>query len=110
MKRIYLACPYAHTDQAVREARVDAADMMAAQLMEQGHVVFSPLSHSHRIAHYIDNHLDHDFWLNQDLSFIDWCDEVMVLKLDGYEKSRGVRVEIDYAVQIGKPVKYLEVI
>ena len=108
MKRIYLCAPYSHPDPKVREARVDKADMMAAQLMEQGHVVFSPLSHSHRIAHYIDNHLDHDFWLNQDLSFIDWCDEVLVLKLDGYERSRGIRVEIDYAVQIGKPVKYLE--
>jgi hypothetical protein len=45
--------------------------MQAAQLMEAGHVVFSPLSHSHRIAHYIDNHLDHEFWLKQCLPFVD---------------------------------------
>jgi len=47
MKKAYLCAPYSHPDPKVREARVDAADMMAAQLMEQGYIVFSPLSHSH---------------------------------------------------------------
>ena len=109
MPKIYLACPYSHDDPEVREARVDAADMQAAQLMEAGHVVFSPLSHSHRIAHYIDNHLDHEFWLKQCLPFVDWCDEVWVMKLEGYKESRGIKKETKHAAKTVKQVKYLEV-
>jgi len=109
-KKIYLACPYSHDDPEVRESRVDAADMQAAQLMEAGHIVYSPLSHSHRIAYYIDNHLDHEFWLKQCLPFVDWCDEVWVMKLKGYKESRGIKKETKHAKKIGKPVKYLEVV
>jgi hypothetical protein len=109
-KRIYLCAPYSHPDPEVREARVAAADMQAAQLMEAGHIVYSPLSHSHRIAYYIDNHLDHDFWLKQCLPFVDWCDEVWVMTVDGYKESRGINKEIEYAKKTGKPVEYLEAV
>jgi len=32
----------------------------------------------------------------------------MVLKLEGYETSRGISLEVVHALKTGKPVKYLE--
>lgn len=104
MPKIYLACPYSHQDPDIRKCRVHQANRAAADLMCQGHVVFSPLSHSHGIAEYIGNHLEHDFWLGQCLPFVEWCDELWVMQLDGWEDSRGIKVEIEAASKAGKTV------
>jgi nucleoside 2-deoxyribosyltransferase len=108
VKKIYLACPYSDPDPAICEQRVLEADRIAAQLMVQGNIVFSPLSHSHRIAHHIENHQDCDFWLSQDLAFIDWADEIVVLKLDGWDKSKGIKIELEHAQAKGVPITWME--
>ena len=98
MKKVYLACPYAHSDPAVRSARVEAADEAAARLMEHGYIVFSPLSHSHPISkHCKVDPTDHDFWLRQDLPWLECCDILALLKLPGWETSKGIQKEIDQA-------------
>ena len=104
MRKIYLAAPYSHPDLQIREIRVQQVSRAAAQLMRDGHCVFSPLSHSHPIANHIGNHLEHDFWLNQCLPFIPWCDELWVMQLDGWEDSRGIEMEIEAASKAGKDI------
>lgn len=107
MKKIYLACPYSHEDPDVRERRVLMADKATAWIMSDGFVVYSPLSHSHRVARHLDNHLDHVFWLNQCASFVEWADELWVLTLDGWKESKGIRVETGMAHRLGKPVVHI---
>lgn len=43
MKKIYLATPYSHKDDKVRRERFDAVNIVAARLMRQGFLVFSPI-------------------------------------------------------------------
>jgi nucleoside 2-deoxyribosyltransferase len=106
--KIYLCCPYSHKDASVIAGRVHRVDQKAAELMDKGYTVFSPVSHSHRIARYTRaDALDHDFWLNQDLSFIDWADEVWIYTLDGWRESKGITKEFNYACKLGKPVKFI---
>jgi hypothetical protein len=93
--KIYLAAPYSAPTEAEREARFIQANKAAAFLMQKGHIVFSPISHSHPIAHHIGNHLSHDFWLKQDFSFMDWADELWILCADGWEQSKGIALEIE---------------
>ena len=108
MKKIYLASPYSHIVEAICNDRFRAACKTAAKLMRNGYNVFSPIAHNHMVAQYIGNHLDHDFWLNQDLSFLDnWADEMWVLMIDGYQESEGIAAEIMHAEKIGLPVKYI---
>ena len=107
--KIYLACPYSDPDPSVRDSRVLAADMAAASLMEQGHIVFSPLSHSHPISRFCKvDPTDHDFWLRQDLAWLRHCDELLVLTLDGWEGSKGIKTEIAEAIKIGMSVRYIQ--
>lgn len=104
MARIYLAAPY--SDDPLR-GYVESSKA-AARLMDAGNVVFSPLSHSHPISHHgkLDP-MDHAFWLHQDLSWLRECDVLMVLQLPGWEISKGVRREIDYAGTLQIPVVFL---
>lgn len=105
MKKVYLACPYNHPDPAVRAARVEAADRMAARLMDAGYCVFSPLSHSHPISRHCKvDPTDHDFWLRQDLPFVAWCDALVILPMPGWAASKGIRTETAEAKRLGKPI------
>ena len=103
---IYLAAPYSSPDPNIREQRFNAACKYAAQLMMEGHNVFSPLSHSHPISLHMDNSLDHDFWLKQDKSFLNWwADIVFILMLPGWKKSEGIEIERKYALERNIPVR-----
>ena len=44
--KIYLASPYSHHNASVRKLRFETVCMAAAELMEQGDIVFSPISHN----------------------------------------------------------------
>ena len=108
MRKIYLATPYSHPDPPVRLFRFDAVNKVAAQLMSDGFLVFSPISHTHPIAEAGDLPKGWEFWKEYDKTFIEWADEVYVLKAQGWETSTGVQAEIKIAEEMGKPVVYLE--
>lgn len=110
MKKLYLAAPYSHPDKSVREQRVEAVNKKAAELMMQGDLVFSPLSHSHPISEYCNvDPCDNDFWLRQDLWVLEICDEFHVLCLDGWKESIGIMIEMDRAKLLELKVVYHEI-
>lgn len=49
---IYLASPYSDPDPAVREQRYEAACAATVAMLRAGHVVFSPIVHSHPLVAY----------------------------------------------------------
>jgi len=102
----YLASPYSHPDAAVRQQRFEAACRVAAELIRRGHVVFSPIAHSHSIAQH-GLPMDWGFWEAQDRRLLAACDELWVLKLDGWQHSRGVQAEIAIVRALGKPVRFV---
>ena len=108
--KIYLACPYSHRIEAIRIERFEYANKAAAGLMKDGHIVFSPISHSHSIAVQNNLPLDFDFWEKFDISFIEWCDCILILQINGWDKSEGIKKEIEIAKQLNKPVYYIEVV
>ena len=105
----YLASPYSHADAEVREWRFREACRVAAELMQHGQVVFSPITHSHPIAEAKPGPwaVDHDFWLRQDAPYLEACMKLYVLALPGWEQSRGVAHEIARARERGIPVEII---
>lgn len=103
---IYLASPYSHPDANVREERFHAACQAAAHLMREGHLVFSPVAHTHSIAQF-GLPIAWAFWERHDRCLLECCDEVVVLKLEGWEDSVGVRSEVQIAKELGRSVRYL---
>ena len=108
MKKIYLATPYSDPSPAVRAARFTAVNEVAARLMGEGFLVFSPISHTHPIALAGDLPKGWEFWREYDLTFIEWCDEVHVLMQPGWEDSVGVTAETLIAIEMNKPVVYIK--
>jgi len=108
MKKIYLASPYYHKDSKIREERFIAVCQKAGELMNQGYFIYSPIAHSHSIAVQCELPKDWSFWQQYDIEYIKWVDEVWVLMLPGWEKSTGIKNEIETAKNMGKPIKFID--
>lgn len=107
MKKIYLACCYTHEDQKVRDDRAEKIMKKAAELIQEGYFVFSPITHSHEMAKKYDLPITFEYWAAANHSMIDWCDTVMVLKLNGWNESKGVKDEVEYSVCANKEVVFV---
>lgn len=105
---IYLASPYSDPDPAVMEQRFDAVCRKAGELMQQGHVIYSPIVHCHSIAVRVDLPREWTFWERFDREMLRNAQEMWILKLPGWEISRGVNAERTIAQQLGIPVKEIE--
>jgi hypothetical protein len=106
---IYLASPDSHPDPAVREQRFHAACAGAVELIRAGHDVYCPVVLGHPLVDY-GLPTEWKFWERQARAFLERCDELVVLMLDGWEASVGVQAEIRIADELGKPVRYLDAV
>lgn len=102
---IYLACPYTHPSQEIVDYRVKAVTEVAAMLMKAGHLVFSPITHTHPIALVGDLPTDWAFWERYDKAMLAACTVMYILTLPGWDVSKGVAGEFEIATrQLGIPV------
>ena len=104
---IYLASPYTHHDPAIRQARFEAACRAAGAILRSGEQVFSPIAHSHPIAELCELPKAFDWWQPNNHAWLDRCNILVVLRLDGWDRSAGVRVETEHAKAAGKLVMYM---
>jgi hypothetical protein len=81
---------------------------MAAHLMLQGETVFCPIAHSHSIGLELDKPVDHEFWMEQDQPLLMHATRMLILKLDGWDTSRGVEEERVACKRHGIPYAFLE--
>jgi nucleoside 2-deoxyribosyltransferase len=110
-RKVYLAIPYTFNPSLSHII----ANTVTADLMQKGYVVFSPISHSHCIADHLPDivRTDSDWWMTQDLPFVEWADEVHVVCIgeNGHELiqgSKGCIMEINHAKRYNKPIKIIE--
>jgi len=113
LNKIYLAIPYSKMD---GELSFNLANEVMISLLNAGHNVFSPITHTHPLVR-LGVRGDWKFWKQVDLEFIDWTDEMVVIippdtdKITGIElleTSVGVQAEIKYCKEQGKDVKYFD--
>lgn len=102
----YLASPYTHKDAAIRKQRAEQATEAAVKLLRMGIFVFAPIPYNEPWERF-NLPGDWAFWAEFDKSFVERCDGgLIVLMLDGWDKSTGVTAEIEFAKSIGSPVYY----
>lgn len=104
----YLGSPYSKYPSGRANAYVEAC-RNAAILIRAGVPVFSPIAHSHPIAEYgpVDP-LDHDIWLPADAPMMAAAYGLIVLKMESWQFSYGLRLEIETFRGVGKPIVYME--
>lgn len=94
---IYLASPYSDPDPAIRQQRYEAVCKAAGELIRRGHVVYSPIAHSHHLSEVCNLPENWEFWRRQDTAMLKLADELWVLDLPGWRESVGVRAEMNVA-------------
>lgn len=106
MALLYLGCPYSHSDPVVRNDRAELASMYAALLMQQGHAVYSPITHGHAVASHLAPAVasDHEFWMKQCLPILEISDVLVVLPLPGWRESRGLKQEMEFCRAVNRPM------
>jgi hypothetical protein len=109
--KIYLAIPYT----GMVDSSYKQANLASVLVLNEGHNVFSPITHSHPLTLIDKYEVPHtwDYWQYIDYQFVDWADEVWVLIPDEGEepvlKSTGVQAEIKYAKEHNKKVRFIQV-
>lgn len=122
---VYLASPYTVTagqlvtassarpavpsDDVVRELveqRFAAVCRWAGALIAAGLVVYSPIAHSHAISQAAMFGTDWETWRGLDLVMLAKSDVLIVLQLDGWSDSVGVRAEVSEAHDRMMPILY----
>lgn len=112
LKVVYLASPYSHPDKDVMQRRFEEVCVVHAELLEKigdCYAFIGPIAASHSIAQLADLPTNWEFWKAQDEALLSKCDELWVLELDGWDKSIGIKAEVDYAYYDLKiPIRYVQ--
>ena len=103
----YLATPYSHPDAEIREVRFRLACAVTGELLAQGFRVISPIVHGHSVAQVSNLPGDWEFWSGHCRALLTRCDRLLVLRVNGWRESVGVRAEIELAEGLRMPVHYL---
>lgn len=103
---IYLASPYTHEDESMREYRFQAVCKVAALLMQQGMHIYAPIVHSHPIAKY-GLPKDWKYWEEYDRKFLAVCGRMLILMLPGWKNSVGIIAETQIAKELSIPINFV---
>lgn len=88
----YLAGPYTNSPMERYEQHLEAS----AILIKNGYVIYSPIVHCHPMALKYQLPGNFEFWQRFNHVMITWSNGVLLLKLPGWEKSGGVRDELNF--------------
>jgi len=98
---VYLSIPYS----GMEYQAFIVATAVAGKLMEEGNIVVCPVIQGHVLK---NNGFDCEDILEHDIELLKRCDVVMVVCLDGWLSSAGVKAELEVADEFALPVIYLD--
>lgn len=102
----YLASPYTHKNIDVMKIRAEIVTKAAVDLLRLNVYVFAPIAYNAPWERH-DLPGDWEFWEPFDKAFVERMDAVVVLTIDGWDRSVGVKAEIEFANEKNIPVRYL---
>lgn len=104
---IYLAAPYFHLDNDIIQHRMEKVYSFMASRLKQGEHILTPLAMHEVVIRQSDIPNDFEYWGKYCLDLLSRCDKMIVLKLPGWEASRGVSQEIFFCIKHGIPIEYV---
>lgn len=104
----YVASPYYHPDPVVRDNRYKIVCAYCAHCFLERKAVFSPIAHWHPIAEAHSLPAGFEHWEYVDYALLERANAVHVLAfMDGWDTSRGVRAEVEYARKLNIPIHHI---
>jgi hypothetical protein len=109
MSFIYISNPYNGSDQEKEDRTLIAAKVCASLLRSEIHS-WSPIVHNHAMM--ANNHFTleerQSLILDFDFSLLRAAKSMIVLKIDGWKKSYGVKKEIELCEECSIPIFYID--
>lgn len=106
---VYLAGPYSSKSWELVKIRALVHIKIAAMLIAEGYMCFSPIAHSHPIwLAESDLPSEAGFWGRYNQEWLRCCKHLIVVTMTGWEESKGTRLEMLFARQNGIPIYMLE--
>lgn len=104
MSYFYLASPYSSPDPDLVKARHHEAMKAVVWLMKKEMWVHSPIVYCHDLAQLGEFPTDAEFWLEFNRLMLRMSKGMILLKIEGWDKSLGVREEIKFSNFLGIPI------
>jgi hypothetical protein len=101
---IYVASPYSSPLPEIVRYRYEKACLFTDRLIAKGEPAFSPIAYCHPIAMRTRMTTDASTWMAFNMSFLRKADALYLLRLSGWDKSKGVEVEMNVAKMLGIPI------
>ncbi len=107
-KVYYLASPYSHPFDELKNLRYEAVNRVGAILCKKNLIVIEPIAMCHSKSLQYDLPTGYEYWKTRDRTFVEISTGgVIVLCIPGWIESVGVSDEIQYAQSLGHEVFYL---
>lgn len=104
----YLASPYSKYKAGLEIAFIHVSNV-AGELLKHGVHTYCPISHTHPIACYGGLDLySHDMFMPLDEQFMKNAHGMLIVEMEGWDKSYGIQLEIDFFKQKNRPIYNLE--
>ncbi len=103
----YLATPYSRYPHGKEMANHVACEV-AARCFKAGILVFAPIPATHAIATIGGLDGSFDTWEQFDVAMMSAADGLIVVKMEGWDRSDGIAREIQWCHEHGKPVIFME--
>lgn len=110
-RTVYIASPYSSKDRTIRIQRYRAAMQFVAWWLKTDHsplVPFSPIVYCHEMAETFDLPTDAAFWKQFNEAIMLHSPEIYVLRLPGWEDSKGVMAELAWAKEHQRHIVWVE--
>jgi hypothetical protein len=99
MKIIYTAGPYSGKDSLDIQQNIINASRVAIECWRRGWAVICPHKNTSGYETFEGGNINWGTWLKGDLEIISRCDAIVMIQ--GWEKSKGARMELDFANKKG---------
>lgn len=90
---IYLATPYSDSNPVIREERYRLACSLTTTCAKEKVPCYSPIAFWHPIAGEYGLPGDAEFWQVQDHACLAKCEELWIIKMEGWNRSKGIEME-----------------
>ena len=107
MSFAYLASPYSAASRDQEHSRYQAALSATAWLLRQKVWVYSPIVHCHNITLEHNFPGDAQFWAGYNYAMLAEAEELLVLRISGWENSKGVKEEISWSRELLLPNRFV---
>jgi hypothetical protein len=100
---IYVASPYSGDEEA---AYKKVCHVCCEIVCNRPWAVFSPIAHWHPIVTKYKLPTDAEYWWNINKEYLRKADVLLIVQLDGWDQSEGIKKEIEFATELRKPIRY----